>query len=74
MSVIIYIMDCTGHAFTLNPLHEQIFDTVDEAGLRVLEAHPMATRTDVEDCVGAWFLMDDDCREADSDQAWIEDL
>ena len=74
MSVIIYIMDCTGHAFTLNPLHEQIFDSVAAANTAILKAHPAATHADVEDTVEAWYLDPDGDMEADSDQAWIEEL
>jgi hypothetical protein len=74
MSVIVYIMDCTGHAFTKNPLHEQIYDTLADANTAILKAHPRAKHADVEDTVGGFYLLDDDCREADSDQAWIEEL
>ena len=74
MSVIVYIMDCTGHPHTDNPLHENIFDTVEDANAAILKAHPNAHHADVEDTVGGFYLMDDGCREADSDQAWIEEL
>ena len=74
MSVIIYIMDCSGHAFTLNPLHENIFDSLEDDNAAVLKAHPATTHADIKDTVGGFYLMDDDCREADSAQAWIEEI
>ncbi len=77
MSVIIYIMDPTGHPRSDNPLHEQIFDTAHASAQAVISNHPSAKRADVEDTVMAFYLEPNgqgELLEADSDQAWIEQL
>ena len=77
MSVIIYIMDPTGHPRSDNPLHEQIFDTAHASAQAVISNHPSAKRSDVEDTVMAFYLEPNgqgELLEADSDQAWIEQL
>ena len=77
MSVIIYIMDPTGHPRSDNPLHEQIFDTAHASAQAVISTHPSAKRADVEDTVMAFYLEPNgqgELLEADSDQAWIEQL
>ncbi len=56
MSVIIYIMDPTGHPRSDNPLHEQIFDTAHASAQAVISNHPSAKRADVEDTVMAFYL------------------
>ena len=77
MRVIIYIMDPTGHPRSDNPLHEQIFDTAHASAQAVISNHPSAKRADVEDTVMAFYLEPNgqgELLEADSDQAWIEQL
>ena len=77
MSVIIYIMDPTGHPRSDNPLHEQIFATAHASAQAVISNHPSAKRADVEDTVMAFYLEPNgqgELLEADSDQAWIEQL
>ena len=77
MSVIIYIMDPTGHPRSDNPLHEQIFDTAHASAQAVISNHPSAKRADVEDTVMAFSLEPNgqgELLEADSEQAWIEQL